>query len=83
MNIIGKIRKLKTAQQLSLKTALNSIALHGATQEIIKALMPHEQLIKGVTHAQLIVYDSGIIETERLEQHHEIWSAVINAQEII
>ena len=81
MNIIGKIRKLKTAQQLSLKTPLNSIALHGATQEIIKALMPHEQLIKGVTHAQLVVYDSGIAVTERLEQHHEIWSAVINAQE--
>lgn len=78
MTIIGKVRRLKTEKQLSLKTPLSSLALYGINQELLKMIISHEQLIKGVTQAQVVVYDSGSVPTERLEQHHEAWSGIID-----
>jgi len=78
MEIIAKVRRLKTEKQLSLKTSLSSLALYGITQEKLKTVIVHEQLLKGVTQAQVIVYDSGNAPAERLEQHHETWSALID-----
>ena len=80
MTLVSKVRRLKTEKQLSLKTSLSCLAIYGITQERLTALVPHEQLIKGVTQAQVIVYDSGAAPEERLEHHHETWSALIDIQ---
>lgn len=53
--ITAQVRKLKTEQQLSLKTELATLTIYGVniTHDQV---MPHSQLIKGITQAQEIKY---------------------------
>ncbi len=55
INLTSNIRKLKTEQQLSLKTELELLTVYcvNITPDQIK---PHEQLIKGITQAKNVLY---------------------------
>jgi valyl-tRNA synthetase len=54
--IIGAVRKLKSEQQLSLKTELHELRISSKNVQSIERLKEHLQLIKGVTQAQLITF---------------------------
>ncbi len=62
INVITAVRKLKSEQQLSLKTELNVLRIYSQQQEHLGLLKLQEQLIKGITHAHTIEYHVGINE---------------------
>ncbi|MGE0009469.1 MAG: valine--tRNA ligase [Candidatus Babeliales bacterium] len=76
LTIIGAVRKLKSEQQLSLKTELRELKIVGADTARTNALKEHVQLIKGVTQAQDIVFSAEPTET-KLIQHGEAVSAIV------
>lgn len=82
MDLIAAVRKMKTEKELSLKTPLSSLTLHSADKAIIKTLAPHEQLLKGITHAETISYGTGDIEKSTLDQEHEKWFAMLDLDHI-
>ena len=74
LSIVSTVRKLKTTQQLSLKTPLAALTIYGVDKELLHLLAPQEALIKGVTHAQTIVYETATLSSDRLDLHNEAWS---------
>lgn len=82
MDIIGAVRKMKTEKELSLKTPLSSLTLHSVDKDMIKTLVPHEQLLKGITHAETIGYGTGDVEKSTLDQEHEKWFATLDLDHI-
>jgi hypothetical protein len=67
---------LKTAQQLSLKTDIAELTI-GPVSHVEFLLKPLEQIIKGVTRAQMIIY--GNPSTSELILNAEgLYSAQIN-----
>jgi len=82
INIISAIRRFKTEKQLSLKVPLSSLTLHSIHQNLLKEIIPHEQLIKGITHAQAITYASGNIKHSSLEKQDDRWFAVLDLDHI-
>ncbi len=71
------IRSLKTARQLSLKVPLQNLEIHCNEKQILDALMPLEQIIKGVTHAASIIYSRETIESAELIGEQDIWNAKV------
>lgn len=82
MNIIAAVRKMKTEKELSLKTPLSSLTLHSVNKDIIKTLVPHEQLLKGITHADIISYGTGDVDKSTLDQEYEKWFATLDLDHI-
>ncbi len=81
--IVGGIRRMKTEKQLSLKAPLTSLTIHSVHGETIKALMQHEQLLKGVIHADTISYATGDVEKSTLTMEHEVWFATLDIDHIL
>ena len=73
LEVITTVRKLKTEQQLSLKTELQTLTLHESLNYIFA---DQENIIKGVTTAKSIVYASHIQKSE-LIQENELYRATI------
>lgn len=82
ITIVGAVRRLKTEKQLSLKVPLTGLTLHSVDKKLLKTLAPHEQLLKGITHAESIIYTSGDIELSQLKQHDERWVAELDLDHI-
>ena len=79
INVIALVRKLKTEQQLSLKTVLISLTIYSDDDDLLSSLQKHEQLIKGVTQAQEVKYKVDTLEYPSLESIDGFWHAKINA----
>ena len=73
LEIISQVRKLKTNQQLSLKTPLSLLTIASDQQ---KELQQHEQLLKGVTQAEKIAYVST--GNTQLIKKEDQWQATIH-----
>lgn len=56
--IISGVRRLKSENQLSLKTELDTLTIY-CNADLSKELVAHEQLIKGITQAKAIAYDQA------------------------
>ena len=68
--ITAEVRKLKTNQQLSIKTELELLTINCQTVQP-QDIMPHEQIIKGITQAKAVQYsnkshESVLIQAEGL-----------------
>lgn len=72
LELIATVRKLKTEQQLSLKTELQTLTIDEDLRYIIAE---QENIIKGVTTAKNIAY--GKTTSSQLIQDGETWSATI------
>ncbi len=55
ITVITNIRRLKSENQLSLKTELEVLTIH-CNADLAQTLSQHEQLIKGISHAKSITY---------------------------
>ncbi len=73
LEVITTVRKLKTEQQLSLKTEIETLTLHESLNYIFA---DQENIIKGVTTAKNIVYASHI-ESSALHSENETYSAAV------
>lgn len=68
IEIASNVRKLKTEQQLSLKTELKQLEITASYQAILDQLKQEEQLIKGVTQARTIIYSLGVGSSSSLKK---------------
>lgn len=76
LHIISLVRRLKTEQQLSLKTELATLTIASNNKKIFEAIGAYEQLLKGITQAIIIEY----VQEERastLNRINDIYKATI------
>lgn len=78
LHIVATVRRLKTDRQLSLKTDLVNLTISGS-QPLLDQLREQEALIKGVTRAQVVIYDSTAPDKTEIEQRNEQWYAWVRA----
>ena len=78
LELISTVRKLKTEQQLSLKTELQTLKITAPTQ-LHAVLKAQENIIMGVTNARSITY--ATVDASELVAHDDLWSAnvIINS----
>ncbi len=84
LQVIAQVRKLKTAAQLSLKTELNTMIIHGATDAQITVIKQQENSIKGVCKATKIIFDTTLQPTSLAlspDGEQDSWQAHINITE--
>ncbi|MBA3954410.1 valine--tRNA ligase [Candidatus Dependentiae bacterium] len=76
LTIISQVRRLKTEQQLSLKTELATLAIHVQDPVLAQALKGQEALLKAVTKAHEITYSSQAASS-KLTALDELWHGEI------
>ena len=76
--LVGTVRKLKTEQQLSLKTPLAHLTIYAPTKKLLERLGQHEQLIKGISKAEAITWEQNAQELSVLETKNDAWYATIS-----
>jgi valyl-tRNA synthetase len=74
--VTNEVRKLKTQQQLSLKVELHTLIIHASDAQALALLKKQEQLIKGVSHAHAITYQTMAAESA-LTKRDEQWHATV------
>ncbi len=82
ITIVAAVRRMKTEKELSLKAPLASLTIHSVHGERLRDLMQHEQLLKGVIHADTISYATGDVEKSTLSMEHEVWFATLDIDHI-
>jgi len=75
LTLITTVRKLKTEQQLSLKTELQTLTINENLRSIMQ---PQETIIKGITNAKAIIY--GQANFTQITQINELWSATVTLE---
>ena len=78
--VIAQVRKLKTEQQLSLKTPLTTLAILSLNPDTLEILTKHMQLLKGVMQAEAITFKQGKLDIPFLEQVNDQWQAKIEIE---
>lgn len=76
IEIVSQVRKLKTNLQLSLKTPLATLTIASENAHA-QELKKHEQLLKGVTQAEIITSMSPSEKESELIQKDDTWHAII------
>jgi valyl-tRNA synthetase len=77
LDLVTHIRKLKTEHQLSLKTELASLTVYTDLKTATQ-IKEHEQLFKGITNAQTIVYKTEKIKKSYLKEKDGYWHGAIS-----
>jgi valyl-tRNA synthetase len=77
--IVAQVRKLKTENQLSLKTELSTLTICSPDVALQGMLQGQELLIKGITRAHSLAFCSQTAETASLKEQNGQWSATIIA----
>lgn len=75
--ISSQVRKLKTSQQLSLKVPLKVLTIHMPDYKTIDQIKAHQQLIKGVTQAEEIMYATDALPEALLIGVDTEWHASV------
>jgi len=81
-SLVGKVRKLKTNEQLSLKTELATLTIHTQDMALREALKNHEQLIKGITQVVELYFNDTQIEDSALKKVGDHWHSVVELSTI-
>lgn len=75
--IATQARKLKTEQQLSLKTPFETMHIFVQDEDIAQNLIAHDQLIRGVTQAVKTVYKVNDNTKPSIQEENSLWHAHI------
>jgi len=78
IEIIAKVRKLKSEHQLSLKTELTQLTVYCGNIDQCERLKSVEQILKGVSKAQKIEYVTESSDAYALEQKDDQWHAKVS-----
>jgi valyl-tRNA synthetase len=70
LQLISTVRKLKTEQQLSLKTEINTLTIQ-CDQSTQQAIKTHQTIIQGICKTNNIIFDNAATE---ITQHNEVWN---------
>ena len=68
IELVTQVRKLKTEQQLSLKTPLNTLTLCLADEQQLRKIATQEKLLIGITQAQKILFQNSLLAQPILEK---------------
>jgi len=79
--VVSQVRKLKTNEQLSLKTELKILTIHAEDPALIATLKEHEQLIKGVTQALELHFKDTDVAESRIKEIDGFWHATVRTKE--
>lgn len=66
LSCITQVRRLKSEYHYSLKAPIGCLTIHGINDHIMTLLRKEEQLLKGITHASTIEYNTDAITTGTL-----------------
>jgi len=75
--IVAQVRKLKTTEQLSLKTELATLTVYTDDSTVFEALRKHAQLIKGVTQTIELRLKTNKLEQAKLKTIDGSWHAAV------
>ena len=75
LHILAQVRKLKTAQQLSLKTELQALTIYVQDKQILTILKNQEKLVKGATKAGEFFYKNTPLDQAELKKVGDFWHA--------
>jgi len=78
ITLIIAIRKLKTEKQLSLKTSLQTLIIYAPDQISLDQIKSQEQLVRGITQAVEINYETGKLEAAEIKDESGLWHAKVN-----
>ena len=82
--LVAQVRKLKSLQQLSLKTPLSELQISCDQPELQAQLALHEQLLRGITQAEKITYTTTKLNAPTLTTDPEQrWSAQVLVNESV
>lgn len=70
-----QIRKLKSEQQLSLKTPLATMNIFAQNSQLSQAIAQHDQLIRGITQAAAVTYTEHAGQSSKLTNAGDLWHA--------
>jgi valyl-tRNA synthetase len=70
-----QVRKLKSEQQLSLKTPLTTMQVFAQNSSLCDAIAQHDQLIRGITQAVTVTYKELNGQSSNLTKIDETWYA--------
>ena len=79
ITIVAGVRKLKTAVELSLKVPLASLTIYVENDLLRDELSQHNQLLRGVTHAQEIKYEVDKLDEPEIKIIDGFWYAKVNS----
>lgn len=80
LEVVDQVRKLKTANQLSLKTELAELIICTNSNNLTEIFKENSNLLKGVTKAQNIAYHNNCPEDlPKLEQKDNIYYAFVTS----
>lgn len=77
LTLISQVRRLKSEQQLSLKTEIAILDIGNVDEKLKKDLQAQELLLKGVTFAKAIHYSEGAKQLALVQQDQE-WHGSIS-----
>lgn len=78
LEIISKIRKLKSDNKLSLKTELEKIVFVTTNLDLTNLIKENEKLIKGISKAELLKFEHSDIEQYELTFNNDKHNAIIS-----
>ena len=79
--LISIVRRLKTDKQLSLKVPLASLSIIASDEKTVQTIQQHEQLIKGITQAETMLYYTDKHRVSELVHTDEKWLATVSLDE--
>ncbi len=72
--LVSLVRKLKSENELSLKTELSELAIY-TDADFIKILKDHENIIRGITHANSVEYfESNELPENKIAESNGFWN---------
>ncbi len=86
--LIGAMRKLKSEQQLSLKTPLVELFIHAENESLRVIVQEQQQIFASISHAQKIIISADPLMISHIQMHSDSsdtekkWSMALNADEL-
>ncbi len=80
VEVVSAVRKLKSENQVSLKTPIEVLSLSASDTALLKKIQEHETLIKGVTLAVHIKTSHLITEENVMVEVDGVWHAAISME---
>jgi valyl-tRNA synthetase len=73
VTLVAHCRKLKTEQQISLKTEIENLIICSSNKTLLNQIKKEEKLITGITKAKTVKYREEILKTNSLEQKDNLY----------
>ncbi|MGE0206332.1 MAG: valine--tRNA ligase [Candidatus Babeliales bacterium] len=77
IDLVAQVRKLKSEQQLSLKTDLALLTISCTDKKICDSLAKEQALLQGITRAQALKFTEKKVDKETLTQEGELYKAYV------